>query len=265
MATKDKGYDHSPHANRTRLGKLLLKYDGRILRRIRMSIDKTGGVPNRYKYFFVRLEDEPAFIVANPRYRPPGWEDILRSHKPPGWEEVITAEEQRWKKEQEARRRGRREGGNPEPSEPDQEDFFEAADGQDDIDPGDPDAQNEVADPASAGSDPQKNNSSQNLHVFDIFEEEFSPNTSSALPNQPTEPTNQVECTENDPKTVLQSCRPVGSIGQAQVQDASQIEKAARTHAKNAYVRVELSKSAAPATWRKKLEQKRFESCALCA
>jgi hypothetical protein len=88
---KDSLRQRSPHANRIRLGKLLEKYDGRILGDIRMTIDKSSGVPSRHKYAFVKLEDEPGIIAKYPRYRPPGWE------------KVIEAEELNRQKEQEAK------------------------------------------------------------------------------------------------------------------------------------------------------------------
>jgi DNA polymerase-1 len=86
-------YSSSPHANRVRLGKLLEKYNGRILGGIRMSIDKSSGHPNRYKYLFIKLTDEPAIIVKDPRYRPPGWQEILREKQPPGWEKTLEEDE----------------------------------------------------------------------------------------------------------------------------------------------------------------------------
>lgn len=89
----------SPHANRIRLGRLLEKYNGRIFGGIRMSIDKSSGHPSRYKYYFVKLDDEPALIVTNPRYRPPGWMETLRSQQPAGWEDVIQKEEVRQQKQ----------------------------------------------------------------------------------------------------------------------------------------------------------------------
>src|SRR6516164_10539104 len=105
MSTKEKPPERSPHANRIRLGKLLEKYNGRILGGIRMTIDKSSGNPKTYKYAFVKLEAEPGIIVKDyPRYRPPGWEEILRSKKPPGWEGVFQKEELRRKEEQEAGR-----------------------------------------------------------------------------------------------------------------------------------------------------------------
>jgi DNA polymerase I-like protein with 3'-5' exonuclease and polymerase domains len=67
----------------------LEKYNGRILNGIRMTIDKSSGNPSRYRYFFIKLEDEPAIIAKDPRYRPPGWEEILREKQPPGWESVV--------------------------------------------------------------------------------------------------------------------------------------------------------------------------------
>jgi DNA polymerase I-like protein with 3'-5' exonuclease and polymerase domains len=86
--------DRSPQANRVRLGRLLEKYNGRVLNGIRMTIDKSSGNPSRYRYFFIKLEDEPAIIVKDPCYRPPGWEDILRETQPPGWEAALEKERQ---------------------------------------------------------------------------------------------------------------------------------------------------------------------------
>src|SRR5258705_11713674 len=94
------------HANRTRLGKLLEKYNGRILAGIRMNIDKSSAQPSRYRYRFIKLDDEPVVICEDFNYRPPGWEDILRSKQPQGWERVI--EEQH--KEEERKKAKRKEG-----------------------------------------------------------------------------------------------------------------------------------------------------------
>jgi DNA polymerase-1 len=91
--------ERSPQANRIRLGRLLEKYNGRILGGIRMSIDKSSGHPSRYKYFFIKLEDEPALIVKNRRYRPPSWEETLREKQPPGWEQIIQEQEASRKKQ----------------------------------------------------------------------------------------------------------------------------------------------------------------------
>ena len=93
MSAYSRETSSSPHANRIRLGKLLEKYNGRILGGIRMSIDKSSGHPNRYKYFFIKLTDEPAIIVKDPRYRPPGWREILREKQPPGWEKILEEDE----------------------------------------------------------------------------------------------------------------------------------------------------------------------------
>jgi DNA polymerase I-like protein with 3'-5' exonuclease and polymerase domains len=104
--------NRSIHANRIRLGKLLEKYNGRILDGIRMTIDKTSGHPSRYRYAFVRLEDEPEIIVKYPRYRPLGWEEVLRAKQPSGWKQIIQKEEEKRNKEEETRRK--RQQDNPE-------------------------------------------------------------------------------------------------------------------------------------------------------
>jgi ribonuclease D len=80
------------HANRVRLGKLLEKYNGRILGGIRMIIDKSGGHPSRYRYHFVKVEDEPRVIRSDSTYRPPSWEQILKDNPEPGGIETIPEE-----------------------------------------------------------------------------------------------------------------------------------------------------------------------------
>jgi DNA polymerase I-like protein with 3'-5' exonuclease and polymerase domains len=100
MSSYSERSDRSPQANRIRLGRLLEKYNGRVLNGIRMTIDKSSGNPSRYRYFFIKLQDEPAIIVKDPLYRPPGWMDILRETQPPGWEAVVQKEESRQQKKQ---------------------------------------------------------------------------------------------------------------------------------------------------------------------
>jgi DNA polymerase I-like protein with 3'-5' exonuclease and polymerase domains len=48
------------HKNRTRLGKLLFEFEGRILNGIRLIIDKSSGHPSRYTYQFVKVGAENA-------------------------------------------------------------------------------------------------------------------------------------------------------------------------------------------------------------
>jgi hypothetical protein len=217
MSTKEKPRERSPHANRIRLGKLLEKYNGRILGGIRMTIDKSSGSPKTYKYAFVKLEDEPGIIVEHyPRYRPPGWEEILRSHKPRGWEEVLQKEKARRKEEQEA---GRKEQ-----------------------------AENREKDVSKSGRSltdlPLEAEKSVDLDHSDRNAKNYTPpctppctskplNYASAPLNQPAKPENYTKCGYLDHSLDPHSSGTAGSEGQILTQTQTEIEKHSPRSTKN--------------------------------